>query len=374
MILMKKIYYISMCFMLCLCSFVGVFARTSSSVQADGNVHTVTFNFNSSSIESYLPLTTDVIDSLKTYSISVENGGHAVESRKPQAIVLEYYNYNWTLNGAIVNLNNLVVTKDIALVAEWTPKEYCVYFQFESPLVRSEVTNLQEYQRFNVESGRIELYKPSRPHYYFKGWYVLGNPIEYLYIPARSIGDKYYTARFSPINYYINYNTSASNNNPTSYNVETSNITLVDPYAEGHIFQGWYSDNSFTNQVTTIDTAQGGNINLYPLWELEKYTVTYILPNGTSSRVEVEYGKKASLPKLEKSIFTIATTNVSRDNITKDTTIEIKYVNIWYVYVIALAVVAGIIVVVVMTIKSRRNTHSTLREFYQSNSGRRSGR
>ena len=301
----------------------------TTTISAETSTHTVTFNFNTGRISKYLPSTEQgLINSLQTYTVQVADGGYAEENKEHYGIGL-YYKYNWTVDGKIVNLSTYPITKDTTFVATWKPIEYTVTFQFNSAQVKNEITNLETYLDFTIESDRIDFYIPNRPNYVFNGWYMAGDFTTWLYLPAGSVGDKYLTARFTPIEYEINYNTDlAGVLTARTYNVEDPNITLVDATKKGHIFKGWYADSSFKTKITEIECRHGGNISIYPKWELEVYTVKYIMPDGTIQYVETEYGKTAEKPEVEKSIFEIITTDVSRKNITEDTTINVKIVNI----------------------------------------------
>lgn len=357
------------------CAVVGVAGiNRSTEAIANSSSHIVTFNYNTSNIMQYLPDNTSLKNALKSYVVTVQDGGYAVETSKPGNIISPYYSYVWTYNDNAVDLSTFKITRDTEFVAKWVPKVYKVLFKFESEEVKNKVSNLQTQITFTVESPRINLYRPMIDHYYFEGWYDSSSPYEYMYIPERSVGDKIFTARFSPIKYWINYNTGAdSAENPDFYTIEDSDFALYNPQKEGHIFHGWYSDSEFKNRVYVVDTALGRNIELYPLWELETYKVTYILPNGISKVVECEYGEKAPLPKnLKKGIFEIVKTDVSRKNITEDTVIHIEYVNIWYVYVLSALTIAGIVILIICIKKKRDNTHNKLRMIYQSKTNRNS--
>lgn len=352
-----------------LLSLACLMGMPRTEIKADSNYHTVTFNYNSNSVLTYLPDNDTIKDSLKSYAIIVANGGYAVESRTPSSLINPYYTYEWTIDGqVVVDISNYVITDDTMFIALWTPKNYKVEYNYSG--FENEITNLESGFTYNVESSRIYLYRPNRLHYVFKGWFSSLNnssAIQQLYIEPRSTGDKTYYAKFSPIQYYINYNTDATHENVLSYNVEDDNISLLAPSKYGHIFKGWYLDKTFKTPVSEIDCSNGGNLELYAKWELEVYEVTYILPSGVTKVVEVEYGKKASLPNLDKSIFEIVKTSVSRNNITQDTTIELEYVNIWYVYVLVLGLIAGTITLIIVLKKKRENTHNTLRQVYRSN-------
>ena len=327
--------------------------------------HTVTFDYNAGALSPNLGLTNDERQSITNRTIKRGTGYLTnVNQYNPR---IKCYSFKWTYNGQPVDLASVEINKDTTFVISWTPVKYHVDFLFANDTIKSMVTNLVERIEFTVESPRIELYKPNIPNYNFDGWYSGTTHIDMLYLPAGSFGDKIYTARFTPKEFTIDYHTDAKNtDNPKHYNVTDSAIILAEPSQEGHIFLGWYSDSDYTTKVAMIDTTKGGNINLYPLWELEKYTVTYILPDGYSRKVEVEYGKKAELPEVKKNIFDIIVTDVSRKNITEDTTIRIKVVNIWYVYVLGVAAIVGIVAAIVINRKKREEVHDSLRDRYQA--------
>ena len=338
------------------------------SVQAETSTHTVTFDFNIDRIKGYIPSNnTQLISSFKTYSIEVQNANTAVDIKDHYGINL-YYTYVWTVEGKAVNLNSYSILKDTTFVAVWTPVEYKVKFTFPSSEAKSQVTNLQSEIKFTIESDRIDFYRPIRPHYAFDGWYMAGDMTEWLYLPAGSVGDKILVARFTPVTYSINYNTEPSGVlTSRTYDVEDRDISLVEATKKGHIFHGWFLDKDFKNPITKIDCSKGGNITLYPKWELEKYNVTYILPDGTEQLVEAEYGKTAERPTVEKNFLQIIITDVSRKNITEDTVIHVKLVNIWWVYLIGLILIVAIITLIIYKAIKKKTNHKTLRTFYHSN-------
>lgn len=341
-------------------------------VSAEDAGHVVSFNYNVEMLCDNTPISTSMRNSIENRSVYVK-GEYLTSSDvvNPSSLFNGYYKYNWTHNGQIVDIYSFRITEDMHFELQWTPVKYYVNFIFPNSEIKSMVTNLVEQIEFTIESPRINLYEPKVPNYKFDGWFNGDVPYDMLYIPAGSVGSKNLTARLSLIEYPINYNTDAKNfDNPKTYNVNDGEIILVEPSKEGHIFKGWYTDASYTTEVTTIDCSVGGAINLYPLWELETYTVKYILPNGAIKEIEVEYGHKADLPKLDKSIFQIVSTDISRNNITKDTTIEIQLVNIWYVYVLGIMLIIGCVVAIVIIKKKRDVAHDNLRTKYFKDSSK----
>jgi len=162
---MKKFGKLLMCVIIMVCAVAGSLgARQIYNVSADGTSHIVTFNYNTKKIVEYIPENSTIKNSLKTYSITVEDGGFAVETSKPSSLLNPYYSYEWTYNGSVVDLSTFQITRDTTFVASWTAKQYSINFNFESEEVKNKIANLQTHIFFSVESPRINLYRPILEH------------------------------------------------------------------------------------------------------------------------------------------------------------------------------------------------------------------
>lgn len=81
------------------------------------------------------------------------------------------------------------------------------------------------------------------------------------------------------ISYELNKGTNNSSN-PTSYTIESENITLQNPTRNGYTFIGWTGSNGDTPQTTvTIPKGSTGNKTYTANWKEKTYTLT-IKPNG----------------------------------------------------------------------------------------------
>ncbi len=341
----------------------------------------VIFDYNK---EDLTPNIDDSITNLSNYRYVVEPGWKASEHTPSRdatklSYVLNGYTLSWKVNGETVDLNTYVVYDNTTFEAVWTPIEFTINFDYNDsdmyPATRVNYPNSQnEPLTYTVDmGGDVNIsyrYKLSRPNYYFVGWFK--GDKEYLAINAGSMGSFTLKAKWTPVEYRINYNTSGDNTkNPTSYNVEDGTIELYAPSLKGHIFEGWYLDKKLTVPLSSIDSSLAKDLNIYPKWQLETYKVTYILPNGARAQVECEYGQKADLPsELNKSIFQVVKTDVSRKNIKGDTRIEITLVNIWWVYALGLIAILGIIAIIIVVKKRREKKFNVLRKTYQSNSSK----
>lgn len=328
----------------------------------------ITFDVDKPRLDKYMPdEVTDGIDNItRTYS-----SGDRVEFPIFPNAINTYYTHSWSVDGVVtIDSSNYFATKSQTINIKWQPIEYNVYYNYVTPAEKSEIVNLQEIDTYSVEK-QIVYYYPSRPHYKFVDWYssseFLDGQIE-VYTDRYARGDKYLYAKWKPVIYNINYNTDANNlDNPPNYTYDTPTFDLAEPSKEGHIFLGWYLDSEFANRISQITNHSYGDINLYPKWELKKNTVTYILPDGSSEVVVVEYGKNAPMPSVRHSIFSIITLNSSNKNITEDTQIIVKCVSIWYIYLVGIVIVGAVIAIIIISNKNKEKKMHKLRQKYQSN-------
>lgn len=141
-----------------------------------------------------------------------------------------------------------------------------------------------------IESGKSPQrpINPSKDNYDFVGWYTVdsnGNLQNEFQFQTKISGDLLIYAKFSPKKYNITYIVpdGAYNNNPSQYEYGKGIQSLNDPSLDSNIFKGWYTEQEFKNQVTSIGQSQSGDITLYAKFEKVYYGITYILNGGTNS-------------------------------------------------------------------------------------------
>ena len=160
---------------------------------------------------------------------------------------------------------------------------------------------------YNVESATITLpTAPTKTGYTFAGWYdnanLTGN--EVTQIAKGSTGDKTFYAKWTPINYTINYELGEGGtnhkDNPATYTIETATTELQDatPNA-GYSFGGWYSDSEYANQVTQVAGGTTGNITLYAKWSAKAYTVNFDNNGGDGNTTPVTVAMGDPMPDVE---------------------------------------------------------------------------
>ena len=173
--------------------------------------------------------------------------------------------------------------EDQEIVAKFTPTNYQISIELNGGSVNG--TNPNTY---NIESDPITLINPTKDYYDFAGWLVgtSTEPVSSVTIPTGSTGAKSYTATYTPTTYNITYNLdggSLETSNPTSYNIESTAITLNNPSKQGYDFAGW-SGTDITGTSTSVTIATGSHGE-------RSYTATYTPKTNTKYTVYHHYKK-----------------------------------------------------------------------------------
>ena len=151
--------------------------------------------------------------------------------------------------------------------------------------------------------------KPNKTGYTFVGWYTdsalsltsyyeLGDTM-----PAFN-GTLY--AKWSIVNYTISYHldirTTNNSSNPSTYNILTETITLLDPTVIHGTFDGWYTDEEYNNPISQIVKGSIGNLDLYAKVTANIYTITFVTNGGDAiSSISGLYGDAVKLPSATKA-------------------------------------------------------------------------
>ena len=156
---------------------------------------------------------------------------------------LEYYNYNWVFT------NKSISTK-IWLDA-W--KTFTIWD--ETTLLADDLLSFIDNANWNNQWYTIK-------------WKVDGtnvNTFQFPYAEWKVISYSYQLNTYN-ITYNLNWWTN-NQNNPATYNVTTSTITLQDPSKGWANFLWWFKESNFQTQVTTIPQGSVWNITLYAKWD-----------------------------------------------------------------------------------------------------------
>ncbi len=193
-----------------------------------------------------------------------------------------YHPVVYTVNGTPIEGNSFTMpAEDVSVSASVTPITYNITFDLGGGSVAT--ANPTSY---NVESAAITLVNPTREGYTFAGWTGTGldAATETVTIPTGSIGERSYTATWTLNTYTITYDLgggSVATANPTSYNVESAAITLVNPTRTGYTFAGWTGTGlDAATETVTIPTGSIGERSYTATWKATTYSVHFDANGG----------------------------------------------------------------------------------------------
>ncbi|MBB6461924.1 InlB B-repeat-containing protein [Flammeovirga kamogawensis] len=182
---------------------------------------------------------------------------------------------------------------DITLYAKWDATVYTIAYSINNS---SSVTNNNP-TSYTIESSDISLSDVSIPGYNFGGWYTdsgLTSKVNSVAIPTGSTGNITVYAKWDAIVYTISYTinngSGVTNSNPTSYTIESSNITLSNPSKSGHYFSGWFTNSGLTSAVSgvAVPTGSTGNKTFYSNF-LADYVITFHNVEGATNPNQATY-------------------------------------------------------------------------------------
>ena len=146
---------------------------------------------------------------------------------------------------------------------------------------------------------------PTKTGYTFTGWYT-DPECNNKYTEDKVIGNITLYAGFRANTYTIVFNAntgSGSMSNQTMTYDTAANLTANTFTKDKYTFKGWattaggaveYTDGQSVKNLTATD---GATINLYAVWELNSYTVSFVVDGETTSMINVNIDASATLPE-----------------------------------------------------------------------------
>lgn len=146
---------------------------------------------------------------------------------------------------------------------------------------------------------------PTKTGYTFTGWYT-DPECNNKYTEDKVIGNITLYAGFRANTYTIvfNANTGSGSMSNQSMTYDTAaNLTANTFTKDKYTFKGWatsaggaveYTDGQSVKNLTAAD---GATINLYAVWELNSYTVSFVVDGETTSTINVNIDASATLPE-----------------------------------------------------------------------------
>ena len=253
----------------------------TSSISIGNNTFYVLVTDKNDNIKLY----TVIIRRLPMYTISfVTNCNDSIDSYQIQeGSLIESLpvvsKRGYTFNSWDYDINNPVMS-NTAITASWNINNYTITYHL------NEGTNSNQNPSTYTVLDNVTFATPTRRGYTFNGWYLedtFDNQTET--IALNTIGNIEFYAKWTIIEYTITYHLDSGTNyqsNPSTYTV-LDNVTFAAPTRRGYTFNGWYLEDTFDNQIETIELNTINNIEVYAKWTPTVYTITYHLNEGTNS-------------------------------------------------------------------------------------------
>ena len=182
---------------------------------------------------------------------------------------------HFTLNQDLSVLSGNIDGKgDLVLKVYYTRNSYTI------------TTNRNNTKAGTVTSGgtykydkQITVTATTNDGYIFLGWYngetKVYNELSYTFNVCETIT---LTAKWQTNIYNVEYELNGGENNKddvATYTIETATFALKTPTKTGYNFNGWFTEETFKNQVTEITLGSFGDVKVYAKWTPTNYTVTY---------------------------------------------------------------------------------------------------
>jgi len=189
------------------------------------------------------------------------------------------------------------------LWAKWTATPYTITYNVDGG------TELPV-GSYTIEDELV-LPAATKDGYTFAGWYdnaeLTGDAITA--IPAGTIGNKEYWAKWTVTTYTITYHSNGGASIATdTYTIESETVTIsAKPTRDGYTFDGWYDNAELTGTaVTEIPAGSYGNVDLYAKWTVVTYTITYEVNGGDAipaGSYNIEISVTLPIPVYAKHTF-----------------------------------------------------------------------
>ncbi len=161
---------------------------------------------------------------------------------------------------------------------------------FKDKLIVTYKVNGQTYEKVIPYESKIELDDPEVPGYKFDRWEDKdGNKFD---SETPITNDLELTAIFNPIEYTLSYELNDGTvdpENPTTYTIESTDISLTKPTKNGYKFTGWTGTGlEDKTENVTISTGSMEDREYTANWEEETYTITCDLDGGAVEAGNIE--------------------------------------------------------------------------------------
>ena len=272
---------------------------TADKEQYDSRLYHLTDDLPSGTVAADGSLIFRVHYDRNSYSVSFNSMGGTVSTEKktarwgsnviaPVPVRAGYAFAGWYVDRACTEaFDGTMPDRDVTYTAGWKINQYTISFNTDGG---SEIASIT--QNYNTEVSFNEI--PVKNGYTFTGWDKAVPDV----MPA---GNIVITAQWKKDVYTISYNLDGGKaDNPETYEVDTSVITLKRPQRTGYTFTGWSGTGiDGTAMDPVITTGSTGNRSYTANWKENSYVIRFIPygdgTTGSMQDMQLMYTDKAAL-------------------------------------------------------------------------------
>ncbi len=192
----------------------------------------------------------------------------------------------WTYNGKDITTTE-GLTGNITVKANWEIINYDITYVLDGG-----TNNPSNPSTYNVEEN-VTFEDPTKTGYTFAGWYTdskFSDKVDS--ITKGTTGNITLYAKWESNTYIVTFNNNGNISTQTfTYDV-AQGLTPNSQTRPGYRFMGWstsengsvaYADGASVINLTSDKDGNVSNVNLYAVWEIVSYTITYELDGGTNN-------------------------------------------------------------------------------------------
>ena len=234
----------------------------------DPEIYTITYSLNGGELEN---------ENVTSFTKNTENFTLNNPTKKG------YEFKGWTGSNGNVPQKTVVIEKGTRTNLNYTANFEIIKYTIIYNLDGGTATNDESY---DVETDNITLNIPTKEGYKFIGWSgtdLTGNENETVIIPKGSIGDREYTAHYTPNVYTIIFDSNTGIGNMANQDIEYNEEVNLKANAftkTGYTFKKWNTEangtgDSYNDEQEVINLATNGTVTLYAQWEENIYKVSF---------------------------------------------------------------------------------------------------
>lgn len=164
----------------------------------------------------------------------------------------------------------------MTLYDKWVPILYPITYELDGGI------NSRKNPRFvTIDSGVVLLYPPRKKDKIFEGWYL--NDKKVSYIPECQDKPITLVAKYKDL-HVVEFETFGGATVQKQYTNEDKKLDkLISPMRMGYKFKGWCWDKNLRWHYT-LDQEIENDCTLFAKWEVETYTIEYVVDGGFAPR------------------------------------------------------------------------------------------